>query len=199
MLMCLVILDDGTTIEAFMRENDFLFKVAGQPDTVVEVGEQIQWISCALRSSNIEGAVVCVPILRKVIETGRTEKSISFTMELTAEVAPANFKSSDQGCCWRSLFRSPLLVQGYPVARRSDQSTSGMEMSLDIIVALTRIQRITLFKDNLFWKGFCTMLVAVKEVNDVVLWHVISNEDGQYIAYHDKRVYDLAPSLDNRF
>jgi hypothetical protein len=48
-----------------------------------------------------------------------------------------------------------------------------------------------------FWKGFCTMLVAVKEVNGVVLWHVISNEDGQHIAYHDKRVDDLAPSLDN--
>ncbi|KAF2997752.1 hypothetical protein E8E14_005558 [Neopestalotiopsis sp. 37M] len=192
-----VMLDDGTTIEASMRKTDFLFKVAGQPDTVVEVGEQIQWISCTLRSSNIQGAVVCVPILRKVIETGRTERSISFTMELTAEVASANFKSSDQGCCWRSLFRSPLLVQGYPVARRSDQSTPGMEMSLAIIMALTRTQQITLFKHNLFVKGHYTMLVAVKEVNDVVLWHVLSNEDEQYIEYHDKRVHDLAPGLDN--
>ncbi|KAK8133254.1 hypothetical protein PG999_001427 [Apiospora kogelbergensis] len=37
-------------------------------------------------------------------------------------------------------------------------------------------------------EGFSTLLVAVKRVGDIIIWHVISNRDGSYIYYHDKRI-----------
>lgn len=191
---CLVILDDGTSITTFLRHTGCIFAVNGKVDTVVEIGEQISWISCALRHSDLEGPVTCTPALRNVTETGRTASSVSLKLEISADVTPIELGVSDQGFCWRSLFRSPMLVLGYPIARRSTQN-GGLEMSLNTMMALTQARRITPFKRRLFVKGHSTMLVAIKEANGLVFWHVITNEDGRYIYYHDERVENCSSTL----
>lgn len=195
MLIVLIVsakLDDGTIIRAYLRNTDCVFEVLGQPDTVVDIGEQISWISCAFRSSNTAGAVACVPTVQIVGETSQTSTTISLVLGLSAEIVKEKLAIFDEGCCWQGLFRDPLLVRGYPIAKRPEH-VPGLEMSLNTMMVLTGARRITPFRQNLFIKCHSKMLVAVKEANGVVLWHAIANEDGQYIYYHDKRVQQNAP------
>ncbi|KAF7520123.1 hypothetical protein G7054_g12877 [Neopestalotiopsis clavispora] len=168
---CSSILNDGTTIRAYMRNTDCVFEVYGQPDTVVDIGEQI---------------------IRVARETDLIGSTISLALELGAEITEEKIAVSDEGCCWRDLFRDPLLVQGYPIAKRPEH-VPGSEMSLTTMMMLIGARRITPFKRNLFIKGHSKMLVATKEANGIVLWHVIANENGQYIYYHDKRVGKNVP------
>ena len=57
-------------------------------------------------------------------------------------------------------------------------------------MALVPDSKIAPYMGKLFIKRFSVLLVAVQRAGDVILWHAISNTDGSYIHYHDKRVKD---------
>ncbi|RDW58293.1 hypothetical protein BP5796_12223 [Coleophoma crateriformis] len=178
---------DGITMQASMQGLEFVMTVQGPPDTVVEFGEQLAWVSCALRPSDYSSVALCTPSIKKIMQTGQSATSVSLMVELTCNLENGESTQNNNGTCWQKLFRNPVVVKGYPILWRPGPKT-GLEMPISTMVALARSRRVTPFMENIFVKGFCTMLVAVKVVENVMLWHVLTNEDGSYIYYHDPRV-----------
>ena len=96
------------------------------------------------------------------------------------------------GQCWQSLFHNPSIVLGYPIACRPTlESGLGLEIPLDILIALADASSITSFNDKALIKGYSTMLIPVRQVDNMIIWHLLYNEDGSRISYIDCRVADL--------
>ncbi len=184
---------DGTTMQAAAQNSEFVLTATGPPDTVVEIGEQLAWVASALRSSGPRAASV-IPSVGRVIQTGQTPSCVSMTIELefslsSEEKSPANDRNGE---CWQMLFSESTTVQGYPIQQRSGP-ISGLEMPIGLMAKLTETKRISVFKGRPFIKGFDIMLFAAERFEDVVLWHVLSNEDGSYIQYHDPKGSVVCP------
>ena len=90
----------------------------------------------------------------------------------------------ENGSCWRGMFRNPVIVTGYPIPRRSE-AEAGLEIPLDMVATLTNCRRLVKFNHTVFLKGFAAVLVAVRVVGDLVLWHLRYNPNGDYIACTD--------------
>jgi hypothetical protein len=67
-----------------------------------------------------------------------------------------------------------------------------------MLTALLRTRNLAVFCDNVFIKGFCTMLVPTKYSNGTVHRHVLFNEDGSRIPFTDPRVHDVVGDFDLR-
>ncbi|KAL1846020.1 hypothetical protein Daus18300_014381 [Diaporthe australafricana] len=186
-------LDDNTFLVASLHQSNFELEASGHPDTIVEIGEQLAWISSSMRSSDVPGSVShCMPLIERVIVKEQTDTSVSMAIRFARpelEIAAEGGSGAD---CWRQLFRNPTIVEGFPIMRRIGSGT-GMELSITTMAALIRAKRINVFKDNFHIKGFCSMLVAVKRLGDTMLWHALVNEDGSDIKYHDSRVQEIRP------
>ena len=167
--------------------------------SIAEVGEELAWFGAALRSSPYElGVAYCKPFIE-----GMYVDKPSFQMSGTPSkpdiLCKVNFivrKGEEQlqpsnGQCWFNLFKNAIVVEGYPIPRRSECLT-GLEIPLDVMVALVQAQRATTFGGKLFIKGFCTMLIPTKHVGNMVIWHILFNEDGRHISYVDPRVRNIS-------
>ncbi|CAJ2512806.1 Uu.00g009250.m01.CDS01 [Anthostomella pinea] len=182
-------LSDDTTLRAWAKDGHFTLEACGHPDSVVEIGEQLMWISCALRSSDFTEVGTCEPSLGEIRTTNRSPSKVSMHIELAASPKlDENLQRPEIGACWQGLFRNPLVVRGYPISLRCPDSALGLQLSLSTLMALVPNSRIVPYMGKLFIKRFSTLLVAVKRVDNVILWHAIPNVDGSYIYYHDKRV-----------
>ncbi|ETS77176.1 hypothetical protein PFICI_11050 [Pestalotiopsis fici W106-1] len=181
-------LSDNTKLSALVKDGRLLLKAYGHPDSVVEIGEQLMWISCALRSSNFSEVGTCQPSVGTISTTNRSDSCVTMHIELTATPKLARLRGSESGACWQGLFQNPLVVECYPIALRCSGLAMGLQLSLNTLMALVQDSRLVSYMGKLFIKTFSTLLVAVKIVDNVILWHVISNKDNSYIYYHDQRV-----------
>lgn len=174
----------------------------GTAGSVAEVGEQLAWIGAALRSSPFEsGVAYCTPSLGEIgypntklesLVEPRPLYKINYTIEKPKEQVKAM-----NGQCWQRLFRNPVIVNGYPIPRRLQRNT-GLEIPLCLMVALAQARHVTAFDGKLFIKGFCTILMPTKHVGNIVIWHMLFNEDGSNISYADPRVRSIpGVHLDN--
>lgn len=178
---------DDTTLHASVKDDQFVLKVCGYPDSVVEIAEQLMWISCALRPSDFTEVGTCVPSFAEILTTNRTPSRVSMRIELAAIPRLDKLSESETGACWHGLFQNPLVVKGYSIPLlRCPGPASGLQLSLSTLVALVPHSRIVPYMGKLFIKSFSTLLVAVQRVGNVILWHAIANKDGSYIYYHDK-------------
>lgn len=80
-----------------------------------------------------------------------------------------------------------MVVEGYPIPRRSETDT-GLEIPLNMMAGLARTQRANTFNEKLFIKGFSTMLVPTKHSGDLLIWHLLYNKDGNRISYLDNTI-----------
>jgi hypothetical protein len=198
----LVALFDGTQLVAQnTSEKWFVLEAVGIPETIIEVGELFAWMTGALRSAPGDGIAYVIPYL--AVGSGGnargkdSEKQPNQDILCEVKFVPRKWasRSPSSGKCWQNLFRSPVVVLGFPVRRRS-QREPGLEVSLANMASLVRTRRVSLFRGKVFLKGFCTMLVPTKRAGDMVIWHVLFNESGEHIAYSDKRVRELASNFE---
>ncbi|KAI1395068.1 hypothetical protein F4819DRAFT_501317 [Hypoxylon fuscum] len=192
---CNVTMTDGTRVAVSIQTSGVVLIASGQPDTVVEIGEQLAWISSALHPCERTGVTHSIPLIRNVTQTSQTESFVSIKIELSCVLEQNTQTRDEKGNCWQTLFDNPVIVQGYPIRRRRLQQT-GLEMSIDVMATLVGTQKITTFNRNIFVKGFSAMLIAVKCVEDMVVWHAVSNDDGAYIYYHDQRLLSIDIQLE---
>lgn len=192
-----MILSDGTKLTAWVHESGLVIEANGTSSSIAETGEQLAWLGAALRSSPFEsGLAFSTPNMRCT----KVEASDSLWLEPRKSDNPDGFcrihfeidggKEYDrqsEGQCWHNIFRNPVVAKGYPISKRPERNT-GIEMSLSIMAALAQARRITTFGGKLFIKGFNTMLVPTRCVNDMVIWHMVFNNDGSNISYEDPRV-----------
>ena len=181
---------DGTKLEAYIHDTRLIIDVVGPSHSIVEIGEQFAWLGAALRSSpsNIEIAY-CKPLVsgRYLTQDGSaTVRSASFKISYCLRLREHRSREQN-GQCWQHMFRNPAIAEGFPIRRRN-KLYAGLELSLSMMADLARAQRAVTFGGQLLIKGFCTLLVATKFAQDLVLWHMLYNVDGDHISYADPRV-----------
>jgi hypothetical protein len=165
--------------------------------SLAEVGEQLAWLGAALQLSQEEDVTWCAPLVEITTIGEQSVENPEALGQLAGHLSRICFhynveKESpaerlDSGSCWRNLFRSPVVVKGYPIPRRPALNT-GVEVSLDIMAGLANVRRVVDFCGMTFLKGFSAMFVATRVIRDVVHWHLFFNDNGHYISYSDPRV-----------
>lgn len=180
------------SISASYMHGKFTVLVSGIPYSVAEVGELLAWLGASLRSSpRDQGAVSCQPVA-SLVPKGRmlTDQArgtwfckIGFLYHAVGQTD----SGSSSGSCWVDAFRNPVVVEGYPIPRRS-HTGSGMEATIEIMASLVNANYLVNFGQRTFLKGFSTMLAVTEVVDSTVFWHLFYNKDGGYISYEDARV-----------
>jgi len=155
-----------------------LVEASGVPEFVAEIGEQLSWIGAALRpldSESSPGLVCCIPRVDQIntvaYENGHSYLSCSIKFSIRE---PKKASQHVKGQCWHALFRRPVIVEGFPILRRPEGDT-GLEISLDMMAALTGTRSVDIFNSKVFIKGFSAMLVPTKKLVNTVVWHLIHN------------------------
>lgn len=65
------------------------------------------------------------------------------------------------------------------------ETQPGLEIPLNVMAALLDEERVNTFRNRLYIKGINAMLVPTKRFDDIILWHLLLNEDGSHISYLD--------------
>ncbi|EON64653.1 hypothetical protein W97_03886 [Coniosporium apollinis CBS 100218] len=109
---------------------------------------------------------------------------ITFSTESTTT---DQIEGSLSGSCWHEMFRNPVITRGFRIPSRKEDHT-GLEIPLNMMAGLVEAPRATTFDGELAIKGFCTMLVPTRRLDNVLYWHLLFNKDGSHISYLDDRV-----------
>jgi hypothetical protein len=173
-----------------MQDLNLMVEACGTAYAIAEIGEQFAWLGAALRSSPFNlGVAYSIPRLDQFQphlvsnETfGMNVKAhlgihIKFTMQKDKQ------HSANTDCqCWHDMFRNPVIVQGYPIPRRSESNT-GLELPLNMMASLVCTQWASVFDKKVYIKGHTSMLVPTRRKGDSLLWHFIQHKDGGPILY----------------
>ncbi|KAL3468746.1 hypothetical protein BJX99DRAFT_269232 [Aspergillus californicus] len=194
---------DGTAVTGWIEtmhlsgEVNFLVEAIGTAYTLAELGEQLAWMAASLRSSQYPDEMCSIqPKIEKlqvlcdysaVDEKGYLADVLCVT---AFNVSPTGTESRDQapnGQCWHNLFRNPVLVEGFPISRRSTStdSVTGLEIPLPMMAGLARGKTVTSFSGRTAIKGFSTLLVPTGIDEDIIFWHLIHNQYGDRVSFID--------------
>lgn len=168
--------------------------VSGLGETAIEVAEQLSWLGSALRSSPRElGLVRCTPCIvvdrtdtniAQLVDSYSRTQALDASFSIRFAFTAVDLPSYEPGYCWSTMFRNTVIVQGYPIRRRTLPG-SGLETSIDILARLVDAHTMDGFNERLYLKGFSSMLVATDIKNGFVLWHHSYNKKGQRVSYND--------------
>jgi hypothetical protein len=183
-------LPDGTQLIAWSREPSFKLEAIGLAESLAEIGEQIAWLGSALRSSPYQTGATYVKAFLSGMGTSSSGDMIeasnsAFFCNINFDLDVAD--DTDETCsgqCWHELFRSPVIVQGYPIPRRPI-SGLGLEISLHTMASLAGTRHVQIFNNKLFLKAFATMLIPTRQSNGIILWHLLYKKNGDRISYLD--------------
>jgi len=170
-----------------LKIGDYLqAEVQGPSDSVVEVTEQIAWLGAALRVSDTDdNPSLCLPdISIHPHHAGLESEFISNINFATREITPDAGKETAAGQCWHKLFRNPVIVQGYPIPRRSKYDT-GLEIPLNMMSRLAESPRIHQFLGKHLLKGFSIAIVPTERADNALLWHLYCTDNGSRLPYPD--------------
>jgi hypothetical protein len=79
------------------------------------------------------------------------------------------------------MFASLILVGGFPILSKPE-AEPGLEMSLDMLAGMVDASQVLGIQGKVFLKGFSTMLVGVRRLNGLLVWHFLFDEDGNKIS-----------------
>lgn len=188
-------LPDNTNLSAWFRQSKLMIEVVGTHSSITEIGEQLGWLGSAIRTSGTElGIVSCYPVIQVYQEPITDSKSEPF-LENRCRITfhsqeMAKSAETTNGQCWHNMFRHPVVVHGYPIPRRTEFD-SGLELPLSMMAGLARTRYINTFENKLVIKGFSTMLFPTRRSGDVLIWHLLYNEDGGHISYQNLSSYHV--------
>jgi hypothetical protein len=93
------------------------------------------------------------------------------------KVDPIGEDSSEEDQCWTGMVHNPVIAEGYPIPNRVDPTNMmGLELSLDLMVALSHANWATIFEDTLLLKGDISALVPVRKSDTSIVWHFRVNK-----------------------
>ena len=192
-------MNDRLEIAAWSYSQNVYIDVAGSINQVLELGEQLVWLSSAIRSSPFAGIATCLPCIRidnlnpddldglnkhRPVGEESTIAKIKFAFE------EGRAEPYSEGRCWHNLFRNPVIVRGFPIMER-DPNLPGLEIPLHIMGALIQTKCAYAFNRTMILKGFSSMLVPVDQTNGMTLWHHIFHTDKTRITYAERGLSTL--------
>lgn len=166
--------------------SSFVVTANGTTESLAEIAEQLGWLVTAFAASPVDrGVTYYRPVVsQRPPELTTADPSVfEFDVRYDIHLPNHNF-TQDNGQCWHELFQNPVAVYGYPILRRS-QPQPGLEIPLNMIAALLDEQRVNIFRNRVYIKGFNAMLVPTKRIDSLLIWHLLLNEDESHISYLD--------------
>ncbi|RSL82714.1 hypothetical protein CEP52_016898 [Fusarium oligoseptatum] len=195
-------LSDGTKLTAWIESSSLVVEAAGTPYSLAEIAEVLAWLGSALRphqfpKSNDASVFYCRPLIDRIPAEGgpssrpdtQSRGIIRWDMRFKVRKGLDDRRDSS-GQCWFNLFKTQVVVEGYPILRRPEYKT-GLEISLDTIAELAQATHATMFDGRFFIKGCWAMLVLGKAAENLMIWHLIFNEDKVQSSYLDPRIADV--------
>ncbi|KAI0186832.1 hypothetical protein EV127DRAFT_163866 [Xylaria flabelliformis] len=176
-------------LEAFIINDLVVVEASGLRGFVVEIGEQLAWLSSALRPPQPAllpdtGICICTPFVDHTIKVPSEDDQLKVTCVISCSLELHHPTTKIlNGQCWNYLFSNPVIVRGFPILQRAELD-NGLEMPLELMTTMTGTRYLNTFNSNVFIKGFNTMLVPVKQSGDTLVWHLLhSDNPSERISY----------------
>lgn len=173
-----------------MEGSTFTLEVFGIGETIAEIGEQLGWLSSSLSSfrhafgvSHCEPRINVANSVKHPLPNNSSGSDIVCEFDFSLTEIDTRQETSN-GQCWHPIFRNPVVVSGYPIARRVDSNT-GLEISLHTMAKLVGTDRINIFDGKVYIKSFSAMLVPTRYTGELLIWHFLYSKDGSRISYLD--------------
>ena len=169
------ILKDGTKVLGSQSRLELNVTLIGNIYAIAEIAEILGWLSSAFQPTLMSVPQYCMP---KLVPLHATDsfKLIWITRPAFSEPDPK------KDPCWYKMFNNPMIVDGYPIARREEHNT-GVEVSTAIIDALMQRPLVNVFDNKLYVKSFSAMLIPTGRNKDLVKWHYVYKNDGNYLDF----------------
>jgi hypothetical protein len=173
-----------------------VFEVIGSAYSIAEIGEQLSWLVSALRSSPCPDQVVyCQPRVGKlkaspnISQSGKKHRAAEFHADITFKVKERGSASEVNGECWHNLFRNGVVAEGFPISRRPEVGrVKGLEIPLQMMARLTQAKFVNTFLGSPIMKGFSAMLIPSENYEEIIVWHLVHNKNGDRISYLESAV-----------
>ncbi|KAE8375759.1 hypothetical protein BDV26DRAFT_283230 [Aspergillus bertholletiae] len=165
-------------IQHVLSDDDTYADLPGNVAAIVEIGACLSWVAAVVQPT-LSGEIC---LLRPLVHYIKLHHfNIEFVMR---PLEPS--KRHKNGQCWHDLFREVVIVEGFPIPRRpTGKNLWGVEAPLEIMAGLAGTQRINTYAGKIFIKGFSKLLLPTGHKEDIVMWHLISSEDGDRVSYLD--------------
>ena len=184
-----------TQLLASTVKDQFNLTVTGEAETIAEFGEQLAWLSAALRPSgsrsyNAGGPVFGVrPYVRKAgpRNSDTPESPPTFECNLDLRFDPLRLNTdvevhgSWNGQPWPLMFMgspSPRLVRDYPIPHRP-KADMGLELTMEMMKRLMGINFSEPGRKSCI-KGTRTMLIPLDSEDlprNMIMWHLLVKQD----------------------
>ncbi|KAJ5100555.1 hypothetical protein N7456_006607 [Penicillium angulare] len=195
-------LPDGTKLAAWLHSSDtsmeqnLQIETIGSAYSVTEVGELLSWLGSALRTSPyLDQIAYCRPRVSRFQtivhnhENSKHQYAAEITAEISCTIEKKKAPSGINGDCWHGLFRNCVVVEGYPIPRRTeDDAANGLEIPLGMMASLAQAKYVNTFLGTPILKGFSSMLVPTGVHDNAISWHLVHNKNGDRISYLDSTV-----------
>ncbi|KAI1425450.1 hypothetical protein F5Y12DRAFT_784703 [Xylaria sp. FL1777] len=166
----IVVMDSDIIKFQFMPDQTLSVLIGGKMETIIDVAQQISWLSAALSLSPFEQKVAYCNA-RLVCSPSHTGKPRFKVERVFAQ--PQSIEES----CWLPLFSNAALVWGFPIPARGGEI--GLEISIDLLAAIAGVRHAAEYDGGIVMKGFSCMLIPIKldTIADTVQWHLVSSQD----------------------
>ncbi|PWY75544.1 hypothetical protein BO70DRAFT_295914 [Aspergillus heteromorphus CBS 117.55] len=176
-------LPDGTQISVvnqrslLLNATDLYVAVRGTVASISEIGECLSWMGAAFWHSHARSAGLSY-VRPNIFSAGNGVYIIGY------EIYEGEPRQTINGQCWHKLLRHPHIVNGYPILRRPvKKPTYGLEIPIEVMAKLAETKRVNSFAGNIYIKGFSTLLVPTGREENMIVWHLISTDDGRRVSY----------------
>ena len=169
----------------------------GIPHTLVAVAASLlEWLSASLRvPGDNQKYVYSIAQGHASYFYGRRFHTCHISNPRLEEIdfASGDPASLQDGGCWLGLFRHAVIAKGFPILLR-EPDVDGLELSMELMSALTGATYLVNFGSRTFIKGFSTMLAVTGVTDSTVLWHFLYKDKEKHISYGDSRLSDAKSS-----
>ena len=91
---------------------------------------------------------------------------------------------NDEFDCWFPLFTNAVIAHGFPIAPRANNE-KGLDISFDVMIALSGVQYSATFEGGTILKGFSSMLYPTVSYDGSIQWHFRYSHTGDQLNYSE--------------
>ncbi|KAJ4857032.1 hypothetical protein T069G_07929 [Trichoderma breve] len=189
--------EDRTKIKVSIGERSLKVEAIGTIHCIAEIGEQIGWFATAFKPTFHDLEIsFCHPELISFqaednlhLLSDEFEKSFRCRILTVLDDIKVNRLPYAGGQCWQQMFNNPIIVTGYPIKPRENiESGAGLEIPFEMMTTLSDARYLTTFNGKTVLKGFSTVLLPMRQQDDLIIWHLLVDISGARISYLDPRI-----------
>ncbi|KAM0664873.1 hypothetical protein ACQRIT_000507 [Beauveria bassiana] len=171
-----------TFVRVYYGRAHILISGVGDENIITQILQAFTWISCTARAGPaIKGVWECLPIFARAKAVETQLATPVFVVHFLARPIPL---TAQTGRCWQHMFQGAVLASGFPISKRATKGL-GLEMPLNMMAELSGSRRVVEWNDKIFIKGYSTMMVAIKSLSNILIWHYYYARPGKRVSYVD--------------